>query len=307
LGTLAVLIVGLVLRAKEVPEDRIDRAELRRRAAIHALGDRVRPLHRTKEKPRPGDWLAKHIESGQSFDAYLDESPVRADERRTTLYVQPLGRLDAGGEKLLRLTADMLGRFYGLPVKTLALLPPGTIPERARRTRAETGETQILTGFVLDLLKTRRPDDAVAVIALTDFDLWPGEGWNFVFGQASLRDRVGVWSFHRFGDPNEEFPVCLQRTLATALHETGHMLSIRHCIAYECGMNGSNNLRESDRRPMAFCPECEMKVWWAGGVDPRARYTRLADFANRNGLKGEEDFWTRSLEALAESRNLSSK
>ena len=27
----------------------------------------------------------------------------------------------------------------------------------------------------------------VAVLALTTSDLWPGEGWNFVFGQASLR------------------------------------------------------------------------------------------------------------------------
>ena len=47
----------------------------------------------------------------------------------------------------------------------------------------------------------RRPEDAVAVLGLTTSDLWPGEGWNFVFGQASLRDRIGVWSLYRFGDP----------------------------------------------------------------------------------------------------------
>ena len=73
----------------------------------------------------------------------------------------------------------------------------------------------------------------------------------------------------------------------TAIHETGHMLGIRHCTAYECGMNGSNSLAESDGRPVAFCPECEMKVWWACRVDPESRYERLAEFADAHGLGRE--------------------
>ncbi|MGE5192634.1 MAG: Zn-dependent protease, partial [Deltaproteobacteria bacterium] len=64
--------------------------------------------------------------------------------------------------------------------------------------------------------------------------LKPGEGWNFVFGQASLSDRVGVWSIYRFGNPEksaDDYKLCLRRTLATAVHETGHMLGIKHCTA----------------------------------------------------------------------------
>lgn len=296
-STVVLLAIGF-LRAKDASDSQVDGPERARRAAIHALADRVRPLHRVKEKPRPGDWLAKHPESGQSFDAYLDESPIRPDETHTTLYVQPLGEFDTNGSALLRLTADMLGRFYGMPVKELRPLPLETIPDSARREHPTWGGKQILTSYVLKLLKSKRPKDAVAVIALTDADLWPGEGWNFVFGQASLQERVGVWSFHRFGDPDEDFRLCLRRTLDTALHETGHMLSIRHCIAYECGMNGSNNLRESDRQPMAFCPECEMKVWWGCRTEPKARYARLSEFAETNGLKDEARFWRKSLEAL---------
>ena len=121
--------------------------------------------------------------------------------------------------------------------------------------------------------------DAVAVLALTTADLWPGAAWNFVFGQAALRDRVGVWSLYRQGDPHEDFTTCLRRTLKTAVHETGHMLGIAHCTAYECGMNGSNHRAEADARPMGFCPECEMKVWWACRVDPIGRYQQLAEFA----------------------------
>jgi archaemetzincin len=160
------------------------------------------------------------------------------------------------------------------------------------------GDRQILTGYVLDLLKRRRPADAVAVLGLTTADLWPGEGWNFVFGQASLRDRVGVWSLYRQGDPHAEYATCLRRTLKTAVHETGHMLGIAHCTAYECGMNGSNHRAEADARPLWFCPEDEMKVWWACRVDPRTRYERLVEFAGAHGLDREARFWEKSLAAL---------
>ena len=39
------------------------------------------------------------------------------------------------------------------------------------------------------------------MISFTSTDLWPGEDWNFVFGQASFEKPVGVWSLHRLGDP----------------------------------------------------------------------------------------------------------
>ena len=121
-------------------------------------------------------------------------------------------------------------------------------------------------------------EDAVAVLALTTADLWPGHNWNFVFGQASLGERVGVWSIYRLGDPRTEPATCLLRTLKVAAHETGHMMGIPHCTAYDCGMNGSNHIKENDERPLWFCPEDEMKVWWACRVDPKARYASLVEF-----------------------------
>src|SRR5690606_22427518 len=109
---------------------------------------------------------------------------------------------------------------------------------------------QILSGYVIDrLLAPRLPPDAAAYVSFTASDLWPGDGWNFVFGQASLRDRVGVWSVARYGDPAggaAAFRQVLRRTLKVAVHETGHMFSMRHCTAYQCVMNGVNNQDESD-------------------------------------------------------------
>ena len=93
------------------------------------------------------------------------------------------------------------GHFYGAPVRMLERMDLAWVPPQARRLHPYTGVEQILTKFVLRLLSRKKPADAIAVLALTTSDLWPGKGWNFVFGQASLSRAVGVWSLHRLGDP----------------------------------------------------------------------------------------------------------
>jgi archaemetzincin len=266
--------------------------------AIRAAGEAIRPLHVGKVRPEPGDWLAQHREPGQTFDAYRASDPNRPAGRRTTLYLQPLGDFDAVQERLLAATAEMLERFYGVPVQMLDRLGLDAIPAEARRVHPTWGDRQVLTSDALDLLKRKRPEDAVALLALTTSDLWPGAGWNFVFGQASLQERVGIWSLYRQGDPHAEYSTCLLRTLKTAVHETGHLLGLWHCMAYECGMNGSNHRAEADARPLWFCPEDEMKVWWACRVEPKSRYERLAAFAGAQGLDREARFWRVSLAAL---------
>jgi archaemetzincin len=178
-------------------------------------------------------------------------------------------------------------------------LPLSLIPERARRVHPSWGDKQILTPYVLDrLLKPRLPRDAVAYIAFTTSDLWPGRGWNFVFGQASLRDHVGVWSIYRNGDPERQFRLCLLRTMKTATHELGHVFSMYHCTLYQCNMCGSNHRAESDRRPIACCPECVAKIWYVTGCDPVARYRKLAAFCAEQGLADEAAFYRKSIEAL---------
>lgn len=263
---------------------------------------RLEPLHERLGAPQPGDWLTEHAESGQSFAEYLVCAPNVPTEERDKLYVQPVGDFTATQRQILDKTVEFLGLYFAVPVVVLDDLGLEVIPEKARRTHPSWGMQQILSTYVLnDLLAPRLPDDALASIALTATDLWPGRGWNFVFGQASLRERVGVWSMARNGDPDESdaaFRLCLLRTLKTATHETGHMLSILHCTAYECNMCGSNHREESDRRPVALCPQCVAKVWWGCGADPAQRFRVLEEFCAREGLTDEAEFYRRSLAAV---------
>jgi archaemetzincin len=264
--------------------------------------DSLRPLYQPLAKAAPGEWLDSHPEAGQTFKQYLKSKPTTPTARRRVLYVQPLGEFTAGQRKVLTATAEFLGLYFNLPVKVQPDLPLTIIPAEARRTHPTWGVKQIRSTYVLDeVLSDRLPADAMAIIAFTSWDLWPGEGWNFVFGQASLDKRVGVWSLARYGDPDadqESFRKVLVRTLKTATHETGHMFSIPHCTAYACNMNGSNGLEETDRHPLEVCPECLAKICWATKTDPAKRIEKLRDFCRQQNLTEEADFYEKAFVAL---------
>jgi len=266
---------------------------------------KLRPLHKKLAKPVPGDWLYHHKEPGQTFAQYLRCKPTLPRGKRRVIYIQPLGTFTKAQRKIVRLTGQFLGSYYNLPVKVRKDLPLLLLPVRARRVHPVWKNEQLLTTYVLDkILLPRLPKDAAVYLGLTGSDLWPGRGWNFVFGQASLSRRVGVWSIYRFGEPDKdrtEFRLCLLRTLKTAAHETGHMFSMLHCTAWRCCMCGSNSLAEADRRPLALCPECMAKVCWATGADPAARYRKLAEFCNAQGLTKTAAFYEKCIKPLAPS------
>lgn len=144
-------------------------------------------------------------------------------------------------------------------------------------------------------------------MAFVDTDLWPGEDWNFVFGQASFRNRTSVWSLARLGDPAaspEAAKECLRLVMGIASHEAGHMFSIRHCTAWRCNMNGANSLREALATPMTCCPECQAKIWWSLSIiDRPAHYRKLAAFHAANGFDAERQFCEKAA-ALIENRDV---
>jgi archaemetzincin len=263
--------------------------------------EKLLPLAAPLGEPAVGDWLAEHPEEGQTFEQYLAADPVRRSPDLSTLYLCLLGDFTEPQRRLLGLTQDYLGRFFEVAVIIHRRVPLSDIPPRARRRHPEWGDEQILSTYVLrEILLPDRPADALAYLALTASDLWPGKGWNFVFGQANLRKRVGVWSIYRNGDPTEcegAFRLCLRRTLMTATHETGHMLTLKHCTAFTCLMNGSNHQEERDRRPLHPCPVCLRKLLWNLQAEPVPYLQRLAGFCREQGL-GDAEWYAGAAKAL---------
>ena len=280
-----------------------EKTRLREKARwLKAILDKLPVLHKPIPKPGPSDWLANHAEPGQTFQQYVDGDQTLPTKKRRFIYIQPLGDFTPTQRDIIDRAAKFIEMYFNLPVRTLGDLPLSVVPDEARRKNPHSRQEQILTTHVLDkVLRPRLPDDAMVLIAFTPTDLWPGKGWNFVFGQAALSARVGVWSISRFGNPDAgpaALKRCLLRTLKLATHETGHMFGMYHCTRYLCNMCGSNHLKETDRLPLWLCPECMAKVCFATGADPTARYKKLAEYTREQGLIEAAEFYELSKAAL---------
>ena len=262
----------------------------------------LKPINKLLGEPQPGQWLAQQKESGQSFLEYLRSRPLTLTANRHTLYVQPIGNFNPSQREIIQLSSEYLSIYFSCPVKILSTKSEDEIPATAKRIHPSWGNQQLLTSYLLEKqLAPNLPQDAFALIAFTASDLWPGDGWNFVFGFASFRERVGVWSLSRFGDPAsdpESFRRCLERTCKLATHETGHMFSIKHCTRYACNMQGSNSLEESDSQPTHLCPECHAKIIFATQADPIKRINKLISFSQKHGLNREINFLQEAREIL---------
>lgn len=254
------------------------------------------------------DWISAHPEEPQDFQSfYRDPRRKTPTASRNSIYLQTIGSFgDSSGEaeRYVDWLRDYCRAFYhGLSVK---LLPPVSVCETgcSFRINSYSQNLQILTGDLLQFLKKRKPDDAFCVIGLTMIDLYPKDSWNFVFGQASLSEGMGIFSFARYDDnfysssyagrlrtrrllkPGDYSvfegyytpPISstlLLRSCKTMTHEIGHMFGIRHCQWMSCVMQGSNHLEESDWRPLDFCPICLHKLHVSVGFKIAERYKAL--------------------------------
>ena len=139
---------------------------------------------------REGDWLKSFKEDGQIFEEYVTQTPTLPTKERQTIYIQPIGEFTEKQKEVLQLTAEYMGAFYKLPVKLNKIKPLGNVPKELKRKNPFDGQMQIRTALFLDkILPEILPKDAAALICFTNYDLFPDENWNYVFGQASFKEK----------------------------------------------------------------------------------------------------------------------
>lgn len=238
--------------------------------------------------PQTGDWLDAHFEPGQSFEEYLMAEPVTPTEARNKIYIQPIGNFSYPENKLIAEVAEYLQIFFNLQTAVLPVLSDSIVPTSARR-KTDLGD-QLKTGFIMDYLFHEIPHDGIVIMAITTQDLYPSANFNFVFGQARTKSRVGVTSFNRFKDgplDSANYSLCLNRLIKTSAHEIGHMFTCLHCTHAVCLMNGSNSLSESDLRSNRLCSDCLRKLHWNLRFDVKLRLAEIAKYFENHNLRDD--------------------
>ena len=242
------------------------------------------------EKPQSGEWLYEHDESGQTLTQYKKATPVKPTDRRDVICLQPIGNFDIPQQKEIELIREYLEIYFQLKTIVLTTVSDDKIPKSGRRIR-ETNSEQIHAPYILDnILKNNIPDSAIVVMGISEKDLYPKPEWNFVFGLAYLKQRVGVSSLYRMqeGSLNQEnFKLSLSRILKISSHEIGHMFTIKHCTYAQCVMNGSNHMQETDYNPIRLCSVCQQKLQYSIGYDNDKRLKELINFLDRNKLNSQ--------------------
>ena len=255
-------------------------------------------------KPGPDDWLANNHEGGQTFNEFRQAEPNRPDQQRRVLYLVAMGEITELQIAQLEPLREFTEAYFTLEAKLLPPMPlaEGVVPIRVN---PNTQKRQMLATDLMRLLEQQLPDDAFCLLGITLNDLYSGGHLNYVFGQATLRTRVGVFSFARF-DPaffNDPIPadvdtLILRRSCRTLAHEISHMFGMHHCTFFTCVVNGSNSLAESDSRPMHACPVCLRKLQSSIGFNPREREERLLGVYRQLHLDDEAHWTERRLSRL---------
>jgi archaemetzincin len=263
-------------------------------------GEEFQPL----AEPGPSDWLANHPERGQTFEQFVSADPIRPLAQHRVLYLQPLGNFEDSEGPSLDCLRRFTTEFFEMDVRVLPALDLAQFQITSRR-NPWTGQVQRLTTDILSLLVRLLPADAFILLGVTMTDLYPDESWNFVFGEAAPRDRVGVYSLCRYdprfygqGPAAESHKLILRRSCKVLAHEMGHLFGVEHCIWYRCLMNGSDHLAEADARPLHLCPVDLHKLQWSIGFDVLERYRRLKDFTSWPDLAMKPAGWKSGLLVL---------
>ncbi|MEZ0181800.1 archaemetzincin family Zn-dependent metalloprotease [Flavobacterium oncorhynchi] len=234
-------------------------------------------------EPVFGDWLFSHKEKGQSFEQFVRTKHVVPTKEEDIIYLKPIGKFNSSQLKQIELVRQYLQIFFQLETKVLETVSNDIIPNHARRI-GDVGQEQFLAGYILtDVLKEESPDKRIALMAITEKDLYPKPEWNYVFGLASYRDKIAVSSIYRM-QKEADFNLCLDRLLKICSHEIGHMFGLHHCIEVNCVMNGTNSMIETDRHSIRLCSLCQRKLYSGFQYDNVKRLNELEKYFRENNL-----------------------
>lgn len=208
----------------------------------------------------------------------------------------------------LKLLKSYLVAFFGRTME-VKILPFVQTDKAAYRNNDWDGRHQVNAG---DIINKVLPDirlkyrDAYAFIGVTMEDLYPRDSWNFVFGLADMMGRNGVFSFARYDEddedyafgamlnkkqaPNDDLPLqqrdplrytrLLKRACKVMTHELCHCFGAKHCVHFNCLMQGSNSSEEAEKKLHDLCPVCLKKIMYACEFDPIERYGLMKNWVD---------------------------
>ncbi|UCF83208.1 MAG: zinc metallopeptidase [Desulfobacteraceae bacterium] len=169
----------------------------------------------------------------------------------------------------IRMGVVPIGNVPEITVKTIAahilgylnldadILPPLRHPHYAH----DEKRLQYNAGAIIKSLELEAFHDYSKVIGVLDVDIFVPI-LTHVFGEAKQGGKYALVSLYRMRKQQDgsasPMTVLLQRVAKVALHESGHLFNLLHCMDEQCLMHFSGELQDLDRVPLYFCRYCSV-------------------------------------------------
>jgi len=252
-------------------------------------------------------------------------------QKNSNILIVPIGPLNPSNSPNMNTLINYISNFYQTEVKVVSPIEILTVTDNYITIKSDQidnyqidcrrnsyfKQIQLNTMGIFKILKKLiRTHPCFCMIGLTMYDLYSGEeSNNFLFGEADCKSYVGIFSFSRYSDyfynripdqfmdPSlvlsiEEMTKLLWRACSVSVHEIGHMFGLEHCVYFQCVLNGSNSLQESDSQPHYLCPVCLHKLYQLIGFEPVKRYKELGEFYLNNAFTIEYDWVNKTLKKI---------
>jgi predicted Zn-dependent protease len=203
----------------------------------------------------------------QTFDEWL-----AMDRRSYGADGTAIGIVCMAGDKLAESAIRRVGTWFEAffyPARVCLQswdAPPATKPRGKTQKGAAKREA---VSFDTLLAQIEVPADCMAVVGITDLDIYEGEPDEDVvmYGRAT-GDGAGVMSLFHFKTAGRVF-------LSSAAHELLHVFGMDHCDDFFCVMNPHCDHEDEESTYMLLCPPCLAKLQESLKFDVRERYVKL--------------------------------
>ena len=248
---------------------------------------------------------------------YINSNPNKIDSTRKVVYLQPFGNMKPEVEKIIQTEVEYLKAFLQLEVKVLDRIPYDSIKKMSSiQTRMVPysdfdyyskmkGGTPTLTeqihasSFINAVLKKNKPKDAIAVLGITEHDIYNPK-YNYLFGISGLKDGVGLVSTFRLIDYKEETKYNIRKVVSKQIV---NMFSIPNVRDFKCVMNFHSNIDELYKGKFDLSPRALEKLKYATGVDYSKRFEELAKFWKKENNETEIKYYEDCLRRIRKTNH----
>lgn len=254
------------------------------------------------------------------LETYKTRKLHQPDNMHRTIYLIPFGNMKPEVEEILKKELKYLEAFFQLPVKLLDRVPFDDIKKIEAVETRMIGSTDYeyyskekdlpnqnidlheqinAKSFIQHYLKNNKPKDAVAVLGITEHDIYAPK-YNYLFGLSNTSGGLGLVSTFRLIDYKETTRANIRKVISKQI---ANMFSIPNVKDYVCLLNFHNSKEELEKGIFHISPVALEKLKYNIGFNHHKRFSDLQNFWLMEGNKEQADFYGECIRLLPEGKH----